>query len=61
MLSATQMQREIEQFRAALEDFGTNAYLQPAQRLYNVLLRPMAADLAKSKPSTLIFINDGVL
>ena len=61
MLSATQMQSEIEQFRAGLEDFGTDAYLQPAQRLYNLLLRPMEADLARSEPSTLIFINDGVL
>ena len=61
MLSATQMQSEIEQFRTTLEDFGTNAYLQPAQSLYNLLLRPMEADLARSKLDTLIFINDGVL
>ena len=61
MLSAKQMQSEIEQFRTKLEDFGTEAYLEPAQRLYNLLIRPMAADLARSEPTTLLFINDGVL
>lgn len=60
-LTTIQLQSEVEQFRDALEDFGTNAYLQPAQRLYNLLLRPMETDLAKSQPNTLVFINDGVL
>ncbi|WP_009631558.1 CHAT domain-containing protein [Synechocystis sp. PCC 7509] len=60
-LTAKQMQSEIEQFRTKLEDFGTDTYLEPAQRLYNLLIRPMAADLAQSEPNTLIFINDGVL
>lgn len=60
-LNAAQIQDEVKQFRSGLEDFGTNAYVQPAQRLYNLLLRSMEADLAKSQPNTLVFINDGVL
>lgn len=60
-ITAKQMQSEVEQFRTKLEDFGTEAYLEPAQRLYNLLIRPMAADLAQSEPTTLLFINDGVL
>ncbi len=60
-LSTAQVQSEVKQFRSGLEDFGTEAYLQPAQRLYNLLLRPMEADLAQAKSSTLTFINDGLL
>ncbi len=60
-LTAQQLQTEVEQFRTSLEDFATDGYLEPAQKLYNLLLRPMEADLAKSKPRILVFINDGVL
>ncbi len=60
-LNAAQIQKEVEQFRALLQNVSTNSYLEPAQRLYNLLIRPMAADLARTKPSHLVFINDGIL
>ncbi len=60
-LNAAQIQKEVEQFRALLQDVGTDKYLEPAHKLYNLLLRPMEGDLAKSKPNTLVFINDGIL
>ena len=60
-LNAAQIQKEVERFRALLQDVGTDKYLEPAHKLYNLLLRPMEGDLAKSKPNTLVFINDGIL
>lgn len=60
-LTAQQLQTEVEHFRTLLEDVATDGYLEPAQKLYDLLLRPMEADLAKSNPHTIVFINDGVL
>ena len=60
-LNAAQVQEEVEQFRALLQKVLSEEYLMPAQKLYDLLLRPMEADLAKSKPNTLVFINDGIL
>lgn len=60
-ITARELQREIGQLRLSLEDIATDKYLAKSQKLYDLLIRPMAAELAKTKPSTLIFINDGVL
>lgn len=60
-LTTQQLQTEVEHFRASLEDVATDEYLEPGQKLYDLLLRPMEADLAKINPRTLIFINDGIL
>jgi CHAT domain-containing protein len=60
-LNVAQIQKQVEQFRALLQDVGTDKYLEPAQKLYDLLLRLMEADLTKSKSSTLVFINDGIL
>jgi CHAT domain-containing protein len=56
-----EIQAEIDQLRYFLELRPTEEYLPQAQKVYNLLIRPMEADLAVAKPSTLIFINDGVL
>jgi len=56
-----EIQAEIDQLRYFLELRPTEEYLPQAQKVYNLLIRPMEADLAAAKPSTLIFINDGVL
>lgn len=60
-LSAAEIEKAINQLRFTLEDISTDEYLAESQKLYNLLIRPMAADLAQVKPSTLLFINDGVL
>lgn len=60
-LTSEQLKSKIKQFRLLLEDIGTVDYLTEAQQLYNLLIRPMAEDLARIKPSVLVFINDGVL
>lgn len=48
-------------FRAALEDKDSQRYLEPARRLYQWLVRPVAPDLARSRPETLVFVPDGAL
>ncbi|MBD2003122.1 MULTISPECIES: CHAT domain-containing protein [Cyanophyceae] len=56
-----QLEKEIELLRNLLENRGSEEYLPQAQKVYNLLIRPMEADLAASKLRTLVFINDGVM
>jgi CHAT domain-containing protein len=56
-----EIEKEIDQLRYFLELRQTEEYLSQAQKIYNLLIRPMEADLAAIKPSTVVFINDGVL
>ncbi|HAA26533.1 MAG TPA: hypothetical protein DCE56_01185 [Cyanobacteria bacterium UBA8553] len=60
-ISKQSIEKEIDQLRYFLESRATEEYLAQAQKIYDLLIRPMAADLAAIKPSTLVFINDGVL
>ncbi len=55
------MQKEVNQLRGFLEKRSTDEYLPQVQRLYQLLIEPMAKDLAVIKPKTLVFVNDGVL
>ncbi|MBD2341696.1 CHAT domain-containing protein [Calothrix sp. FACHB-156] len=52
---------EIDQLRYLLELQATEEYIPQAQKIYNLLIRPLDADIARIKPHTLVFINDGVL
>lgn len=52
---------EIDSLRLLLENRATDEYLPQAQKIYDMLIRPMEKDLASAKPKTLVFINDGVL
>ncbi|MBD1832755.1 CHAT domain-containing protein [Cyanobacteria bacterium FACHB-472] len=56
-----QLEKEIELLRNLLENRGSEEYLTQSQKVYNLLIRPMEADLAASKLRTLVFINDGVM
>ncbi len=60
-LSAQEIEKVVDRLRFTLEDISTDEYLVEAQKVYDLLIRPMAADLIRAKPSTLVFINDGVL
>ncbi|MEA5418177.1 CHAT domain-containing protein [Spirulina sp. CCNP1310] len=51
----------IEEFRYRLELRITNQYRPLAQKLYDLLIRPLAADLAAINPDTILMINDGAL
>jgi CHAT domain-containing protein/uncharacterized protein HemY len=54
---------EIKKFRIEIQKFydPTDAFLTPAQNLYNSLIRPFVSDLTRTKIQTLVFIQDGLL
>ncbi|MEN9517440.1 MAG: hypothetical protein RLZZ381_28 [Cyanobacteriota bacterium] len=54
--------KEINEFRRGLEAFYEDDYdSQPAQNIYNWLIKPFAQDLQREKIDTLIFVQDGIL
>ncbi|MEE3716692.1 CHAT domain-containing protein [Tumidithrix elongata RA019] len=59
--SQEQLVKKIKSFRFALENIATDEYPLPSQEIYNLLIRPMEADLARSQIDLLVFINDGAL
>jgi CHAT domain-containing protein len=54
----SEVRREVKQLRAALENRGTPEFLPYAQALYDLLIRPVAAALIKSRIETLVFVPD---
>ena len=60
-MSAEQLQHEIDSLRLLLEKRATDEYLSQAEKIYDVLMRPLEADLAAANSKTLVFVNDGVL
>lgn len=60
-IEAERLQEEISRLRFSLENIATEEYLTQSQKIYDLLMRPMEADLVAAKPSTVVFINDGVL
>lgn len=60
-VSRQQLQAELEQLRRALPDRSSFRYRRQARKIYDLLIRPLEADLAATEPDTLVFIHDGVL
>ncbi len=60
-ITEARLRVEVEQFRLLLERRSTNEFLIPAQRLYNLIVRPMDAMLAGRGVGTLVIVPDGVL
>ncbi|MFB2917664.1 CHAT domain-containing protein [Aerosakkonema funiforme] len=56
-----QLQQEIDRLRLLLENRATEEYLPQAQKIYDLLIRPMDRDGELINIKTLVFINDGVL
>jgi CHAT domain-containing protein len=54
---------EIKNFHRDIQTFHdhTDAFLTPAQNLYNSIIRPFASDLDSAQIKTLVFIQDGLL
>lgn len=54
--------QNINEFRRGLERFRDLVYEpKPAQNLYDLIIRPFAADLEKAQIKTLVFVQDGIL
>ncbi|MDX2096629.1 MAG: tetratricopeptide repeat protein, partial [Leptolyngbyaceae cyanobacterium bins.59] len=60
-LTKEQLQQKISRLRFTLENIATNEYLDEVKDVYNLLIRPLEADLARIKPETLVFVQDGIL
>ena len=59
-VSQVELNQAILAFRQALQDPNSDA-TQPAQQLYNWLIKPIEADLAQSNAQTIIYAPDGQL
>jgi CHAT domain-containing protein len=60
-VSAEALTREVRSFRLLLEKRTTHQYLPHAQKLYDWLVRPVAAELEKAGIDTLVIVPDGAL
>ncbi len=60
-IAEPRLRAEVEQFRLLLERRSTNEFLAPAQRLYDLIARPIDAALAGRGVNTLVIVPDGVL
>jgi CHAT domain-containing protein len=57
------LREEIKKFRLEAQKFydPTDAFLTPAQNLYNWIIRPLTSDLDVAQIKTIVFIQDGLL
>jgi CHAT domain-containing protein/tetratricopeptide (TPR) repeat protein len=60
-ITANQLQERISQLRFSLEDIALETYLDQSKQAYDLLMAPLAADLAATQAKTVVFIHDGVL
>ncbi|MGK7876852.1 MAG: CHAT domain-containing protein [Xenococcaceae cyanobacterium] len=60
-ISADELERVIDKLRQTLVIRSRRQFFAPSQKLYDWLIRPAAADLAKSGVKTLVFVLDGPL
>ena len=56
-----ELTREVRQLRQTLEKRTTREFLPHAQQLYEWLIRPLDAELARHRIDTLVFVPDGPL
>ena len=60
-ITEARLRAEVEGFRLLLERRSTNEFLAPAQRLHDLVVRPLDAVLAGRRIDTLVIVPDGVL
>ncbi len=61
MLGASEITQLVSRLRTLLEKRTTEEYLPEAQRIYDLLIRPLEPAMQQLQPKTLVFIQDGVL
>ena len=58
----SELTTEVRELRELIEDpTSSDAYLEHAQRLYDLLIRPLEPILTETAPDTLVFVPDGPL
>lgn len=60
-IGAEALTQDILEFRRLLEKRTTNQFLKPAQKLYDILLRPLEPTLARAGVDTLVIVPDEAL
>ena len=60
-ISKDKLEKLVTEFRAALIDEGSEDYREPAAALYNLLIKPIEADLAQAQAKTILYAPDGIL
>ncbi len=60
-LTKQEIEKEVTQLRYFQEYRATEQYIPLTRKFYDLLIRPMEAELAKINPNTLLIINDGIL
>ncbi len=60
-ISKDKLEKLVAEFRAALIDDGSEDYQEPAVALYNLLIKPIEADLVQAQAKTILYAPDGIL
>ncbi|MGL6340307.1 MAG: CHAT domain-containing protein, partial [Waterburya sp.] len=61
LISQAELEKTLEQFRHNIVVRSRRNFYQPAQQLYDLLIRPALKDLTNNKIKTLVFVPDGAL
>ncbi len=60
-ISKDKLEKLVTEFRAALIDEGSEDYQEPAAALYNLIVKPIEADLVQAQAKTILYAPDGIL
>ncbi|TYQ25710.1 tetratricopeptide repeat protein [Pseudanabaena sp. UWO311] len=60
-ISQKELETLVTDFRSALIDTGSEDVKEPAAKLYNILIKPVEAELTQAKTTTILYAPDGQL
>ncbi len=60
-ISKDKLETLVTEFRSGLIDVGSEDYKEPAVALYNLLIKPIEAELIQAKAQTILYAPDGIL
>jgi CHAT domain-containing protein/Flp pilus assembly protein TadD len=60
-ISQKELETLVTDFRAGLLDAGSEDVKEPAVKLYNILIKPIEAELIQTKTTTILYAPDGIL
>lgn len=60
-ISKEKLEELVREFKAGLIDVGSEDYKEAATSLYNLLIKPIEAELIQAKTQTILYAPDGIL
>ncbi|MEI6428211.1 MAG: CHAT domain-containing protein [Pseudanabaena sp. ELA607] len=60
-IKKAELQKLIQEFQTGLRDYSSQDFREPSQRLYNLLIKPVEADLKANQTKTILYAPDGIL